>query len=125
MKKFVLITLIILILFSSGCAQKEFDLPEDKELIAQYKKDIASAEEAKKTLDPSFCIDIPDLDIRDTCYYDAAVAKKNSSICEIMYRQATKDSCYLSIGKATKDVTLCNKIKTLSMQEECISVASK
>jgi hypothetical protein len=123
MKKFIAISFMVLILlFFAGCAEVELD-SEYEERIAQYEKDATSAEKTKETLDINVCNEIPDLDIRDNCYRDVAVATNNTSICEIMYRQAPKDSCYLTIGKATKDINLCNKIKTLSMQEECISEA--
>ena len=124
MKKFILLILAILIIVSSGCVQEKLVLPDDNERITQYREDKSAIEEAEKTLDISKCKEIPDLDIRDVCYYNVAAATKDSSVCEIMHLEATKDSCYLTIGKATKNVALCYKIKTLSMQEECISIAT-
>jgi len=114
-------TLIILLILIAGCdAQIKIDSEYEKRL-AEYEKDRETAEKAVQNLDPYSCIEISDLDIRDTCYYDVAAAGGNFSVCELMYRQSSKDICHLTIGKATKDITLCNKIKTLSMQEECIA----
>ena len=56
----------------------------------------------------------------DNCYFDNALNKEDSSLCEDIIDEQIKDTCYLELARQTKegDATLCENIGS-SFKDKC------
>lgn len=87
----ILVLMIIIVIFISGCVRQESKLPPKEQQLARCEEH--------------------ELQIRiDGCYNSAARIYKDPTICDKIIDLETKYRCYKELGAMLKDITICNKI---------------
>lgn len=73
----------------------------------------------------SLCEDIIDEQIKDTCYLELARQSNggDASLCEKM-GDSFKDRCYIDAAVKSKDIKLCEEITSETLQQACKAIAS-
>ncbi len=56
---------------------------------------------------------------KDICIQEKAIRSSNPSYCDNIENDSMKDTCYIGLSKSTKDQTLCEKIKNPAIKTRC------
>ena len=91
MKK--ILSLIVLLLFLTGCGITGKVVEEVKEQSTQEEKDSVDLYRAMAEKDVSVCYSIQTQPVREECFIKLAEELKDPSICDNLLGKSLKDSC--------------------------------
>ncbi len=128
----------------NAVAQAVSDVDVCGQMQFSDRKDACVVSLVKNGGSPEWCNRVLSLEIRDSCFSDAAALQRLPALCAYMststdgcyFRVATdmrdggtcallgvssmRDKCYSDIAVLTKDSLLCAKIKMLTARRECV-----
>jgi len=74
-----------------------------------------------KNYDFSFCHKIQDVNKRDACFSDVSTGLKDESGCENIGQEGYMEECYFQVALEKQDSSICNKIKDSENKEFCVA----
>jgi hypothetical protein len=110
MKGFVVLSLLVLMIFLSGCARSE-----PKNVSTRF-VGVSVTESGSQT-----CKNIVDATARDSCYSSVAFNTLNKEVCKKIERSDKKDICYSGVALNTRNALICEQISDESVKENCIN----
>ncbi len=145
-KKVLVVVVIVLFLVIVGCKSQPSSTGEMVRNVSDAELDQMLQQQAKETLDETKCSEIKGKSIRDLCYNDVALAKKDLTICGMLpnksvgacikrfasefkdiqqchfikHNQYWYDLCYKEVALATDDVGLCNSTSSQKIKDSCV-----
>ena len=77
------------------------------------------------TLDLILCSGIGNQSVREECYVNGALLKRDPTICDKIGNQYSEDMCRARYGYEFDNRTVCNDIKHFERRDFCFAVADK
>lgn len=101
-----------------GCANCTYD---------KHLKQVCFEKVAESTNNPDICENNEDIDSKNFCFINVAVALKDISICEKVKSDGVWliSNCYTDVAVNTKNLEICEKIMYEPYRSECVAGVNK
>src|SRR3989338_2527139 len=113
-QSFLAVSLIALMLFLSGCAQKQQPALQETPPVQQNAS--AKNETPKPVV---LCSSAVGVEERDACFFGLAQSRQDPEFCRNIYSVEQLDSCYALFAPASLEQ--CKKIYDSGMRDSCLS----